>query len=107
MLQCPENHPVCAQCTRRRLKCEWPELYIEQAVKTVEKGTPSMIQQVQLPNPIFTQEDFRLFHHFINEAFPLKPFGNESIWTHEMPSISHNVSFSAHFDLYDLLIYFL
>ncbi|KAF7918135.1 uncharacterized protein EAE97_011906 [Botrytis byssoidea] len=34
--------------------------------------------------------DFRLFHHFIQEAYPHHPIGNDSVWTHEIPSIASN-----------------
>ena len=56
------------------------------------KKSPAIPQQVELSTPLFNILDFRLFHHFIHDAYPLKPICNESIWTHEIPSIAHNVS---------------
>ncbi|KIN03092.1 hypothetical protein OIDMADRAFT_160662 [Oidiodendron maius Zn] len=93
-IKCPENRPICTQCTRRRLECKWPELYINQAedVKKCQK----IPQPVQLLTPVFNAPDFRLFHHFIRDAYPVKPIHNESIWTHEIPSIAHNYDYLLH-----------
>jgi hypothetical protein len=55
------------------------------------KKNPPIPQQVELSTPIFTPQDFRLFHHFIQYAYPNKPIGGESIWTREIPCIAHNV----------------
>lgn len=45
------------------------------------------------PRHGFTMQDFRLFNHFKSDSHPFHPFGNEEIWTHEVPSISHKVGF--------------
>ena len=39
--------------------------------------------------------DFRLFYRFIEKAYPHHPIGNDSVWTHEIPSISHNVGYGV------------
>ncbi|KIM93617.1 hypothetical protein OIDMADRAFT_173188 [Oidiodendron maius Zn] len=95
-VKCPENRPACTQCTRRRLKCEWPELYISQAEEVIVKKSPTIPRQIELLPPVFKMQDFRLFHHFINDAYPIEPIGNESIWTHEIPSIAHNYNYLLH-----------
>jgi hypothetical protein len=41
---------------------------------------------------MFTTQEFRLFNHFIQTAYPHEPAGNDSIWTHEIPSIALDVS---------------
>ena len=46
---------------------------------------------LQSPTATFTMQDFRLFHYFIQSAYPHLPIGNDSIWTHDIPCISHNV----------------
>ena len=45
------------------------------------------------PRHGFTMQDFRLFNHFKSDSHPFHPIGNEKIWTHEVPSISHKVGF--------------
>jgi hypothetical protein len=66
---------------------------------------------IQSSIPVFTMQDFRLFNHFIQSAYPSRPFGNDSIWTHEIPSISSHVSnnlsflFSANDSQYDYLLH--
>jgi Fungal Zn(2)-Cys(6) binuclear cluster domain len=93
-IKCEESHPSCTQCTKRRLQCEWPEIQIRDGA-SVENGFPSasVPAQLQSADASFTMQDFRLFYHFIQKAYPHHPIGNDSVWTHEIPSISHNVSF--------------
>ncbi|KAF5869728.1 uncharacterized protein Bfra_010928 [Botrytis fragariae] len=43
---------------------------------------------IQTTSPVFSMVDFRLFHHFIQEAYPHHPIWNDSVWTHEIPSIA-------------------
>ncbi|TGO45925.1 hypothetical protein BCON_0355g00040 [Botryotinia convoluta] len=43
-----------------------------------------------MTSPVFSMVDFRLFHHFIQEAYPHHPIGNDSVSTHEIPSIASN-----------------
>ena len=52
---------------------------------------------MQPPTPIFTMQDFRLFNHFIQSAYPSSPFGNDLVWTHEIPSISSDASTHLNF----------
>lgn len=42
--------------------------------------------------PVSTPSDIRLFKYFVKEAYPNHPSGNESVWTHEIPSLSSKVS---------------
>ena len=89
-LQCPENHPDCTQCTKRGLTCEWPEIQIEQTGNDGKRIARAIPRQVDSPNT-FSMEDFRLFNHFVKECHPSHPLGNEERWTHDIPSIAHNV----------------
>ena len=34
----------------------------------------------------------RCFQHFILHCYPHHPLGNESVWTHEVPCLSRDVS---------------
>ena len=42
--------------------------------------------------PLFSMQDMRCFQHFMLRCFPLHPLGNEDVWTHEVPCLSHSVS---------------
>ena len=100
--QCKENRPSCDYCTHRGLQCEWPDLQLitqvdpgkqDSQIGTVIRNT---LPQISLPlfqseTPIFTMQDFRLFNYFIKSAYPSHPVGNESVWTHEIPSLASNV----------------
>jgi hypothetical protein len=95
-IKCEENRPSCTQCIKRRLQCEWPEIQIRDEGVVMQSGfsSPPIPAQLQSAEPSFTMEDFRLFYYFIQKAYPHHPIGNDSVWTHEIPSISHNVSCS-------------
>jgi hypothetical protein len=58
---------------------------------SVTKESPSIPKVVESSTPKYTLLDLRLFYHFIQGAYPYKPNGNASIWTHEIPNIAHNV----------------
>lgn len=98
-IQCKENRPSCDYCSHRGLKCEWPDLQINQVNQVgtiIRKPTPSPIPaSVQTQGPVFTMQDFRLFNHFIQTAYPHHPPLNDSVWTHEIPSIASDVSCSC------------
>jgi hypothetical protein len=53
---------------------------------------PALQFAIQSPAPVFTMQDFRLFNHFIQDAYPHHPIGNDSVWKHEIPCIASNVS---------------
>lgn len=93
-IKCEENRPTCTQCTKRWLQCEWPEIQIRDGRAGVQNSVsrPSVPAPPQSADATFTMQDFRLFYHFIQKAYPHHPIGNDSVWTHEIPSISHNVS---------------
>lgn len=52
----------------------------------------------QVETPVFTMHDFRLFNHFIQAAHPHHPVGpaNDSVWTHEIPSLASDHEFLLH-----------
>lgn len=50
---------------------------------------PLLLFQSEIP--VFTMHDFRLFDHFIQVAYPHHPVGNDSVWTHEIPSLASDV----------------
>lgn len=94
-LQCKENRPICDYCLHRDLKCEWHDLQVRQAGTLIRKPTnqpvPSIPMNPQSAMPVFTMQDFRLFNHFIQAAYPHHPIGNEAIWKQAIPSIASDV----------------
>lgn len=57
---------------------------------------PAAANQPQHQIPLFSLQDMRFFQHFLQHATPHQPLGNESIWTHEVPVLSHNHEFLMH-----------
>lgn len=41
-------------------------------------------------------QDMRCFQHFMLRCYPHHPVGNEDVWTHEVPCLSHSVSLPSH-----------
>ncbi|KAH7407986.1 hypothetical protein BKA64DRAFT_706389 [Cadophora sp. MPI-SDFR-AT-0126] len=97
-IKCKENRPSCDYCAHRDLTCEWPEIQITQGGPMIPKQSPtsSISTNPQMPLPVFTIQDFRLFNHFIQSAYPSHPIGNDSVWRHEVPSISPDFDFLLH-----------
>lgn len=90
-LQCPQNKPVCSNCSQRNTSCEWPELKIQQEMRRDEPSADPIPVPLRTPELTFSMQDMRLFYYFIESAYPHQPIGNDEIWTREIPSISHNV----------------
>ncbi len=104
-IKCPQNHPICTHCSRKGLTCAWPEVQFRTSrhsaggtlpqndARTLAVVPRSMNTPVPntTTNTPFSMQDFRLFYHFIQDAHPHHPIGNEGVWTHEVPSIAHNV----------------
>lgn len=95
--QCKENRPICDYCLHRDLNCEWPDLQINHSGTLARKPAGqaetsiSTNPQYSMP-PVFTIQDFRLFNHFVQNAYPHHPIGDSSVWRHEIPTISSDVS---------------
>ena len=106
--KCKENRPSCDYCSHRGLNCEWPDIQmicqVPQAKPKTKFGTiirnatpVSVPVALQAEMPVFTMQDFRLFNHFIQTAYPHHPVGNDSVWTHEIPSLASDVGIPASF----------
>ena len=65
--------------------------YLGTAIKEFT-AAPQVPNSIQAIGPVFNMVDFRLFHHFIQAAYPYHPIGNDSVWMHDIPSIASNVS---------------
>ena len=76
--QCQETKPACGHCVKTGLKCEYPAL-------------PQITHQPHHQIPLFSLQDMRFFQHFLLKCYPAQPIANESVWTHEVPILAHNV----------------
>lgn len=73
-------------------------MHHDEAAAPVLGRLPRSIQSHGKP-PVFGMEDMRLFNHFIQIAYPNHPHGNDSIWTHEVPSLASEVSITTQYPL--------
>ncbi|KAL3420439.1 C6 zinc finger protein [Phlyctema vagabunda] len=97
-IKCHENHPICHACASRGFVCEWPDIQIRQIGSDQRCIIPKnpvispFAERPQIDRYRFDMQDFRLFHHFVESAYPHEPPNNQSAWTHEIPIIASNVS---------------
>ncbi len=98
MIQCQETKPECDNCVAKNLTCQYPTLAQQRVkrVKTAEDvgdGIPNsvILAPMQSTPTVFTMKDMRLFHHFLTQAYPHLPLGNEKVWINDVPKIAHHV----------------
>jgi hypothetical protein len=92
--QCQETQPACENCTKKNLNCSYPAPKTLKALQGSLLYASSPIASVNLQGTptIFTLTDMRLFHHFLMDAYPHLPVGNDSAWLSQVPLIAHHVS---------------
>ncbi|TVY31630.1 Sterol uptake control protein, partial [Lachnellula subtilissima] len=103
-IKCKENRPSCDYCAHRDLVCEWPDIQANQpgALTIRNPASPIFTSVSSIPislqpnRPTFNMQDFRLFNHFIEVAYPHHPIGDDSVWKHEIPSISSDYDYLLH-----------
>ncbi|SPO03425.1 related to UPC2 - regulatory protein involved in control of sterol uptake [Cephalotrichum gorgonifer] len=78
-----ETRPACGHCVKTGLKCEYP-------------SSPQVIHQPHHQIPLFSLQDMRFFQHFLLKCYPAVPISNESVWTHEVPCLSHEHEYLMH-----------
>jgi hypothetical protein len=70
-------------------------LYSSNPIASVNlQGTPT----------IFSLTDMRLFHHFLMDAYPHLPVGNDSAWLTQVPLIAHHVSSPSFISILRLML---
>lgn len=95
-LQCPENRPLCHNCNKINIICQYPtEKEVKEKVvyagqdPTIRFEASSSLQSTPI---LFSSSDMQLFHHFLMYAYPHLPMGNESVWVRDIAAIAHSVS---------------
>ncbi|CAK7223583.1 hypothetical protein SCUCBS95973_005228 [Sporothrix curviconia] len=82
-IKCQETRPACGHCLKTGLQCEYPV-------------APLVNHQPQHQIPLFSLQDMRFFQHFLLHCSPHHPLGNQSLWTHEIPCLSHSYDYLMH-----------
>lgn len=82
-IKCQETRPACGHCLKTGLQCEYPV-------------APLVNHQPQHQIPLFSLQDMRFFQHFLLHCSPHHPLGNHSLWTHEIPCLSHSYDYLMH-----------
>jgi hypothetical protein len=98
-VKCQESRPVCSNCTRVGLDCEYPDSRPRQwqdplavVVSSSRSVIPSPSTPLQSTATIFTPDDMRFFHHFLVSAYPALPIQGDEMWKNVAP-LAHSVSY--------------
>ncbi|KAI9734008.1 MAG: hypothetical protein M1834_002665 [Cirrosporium novae-zelandiae] len=100
-VKCQETRPSCQNCLKRGYTCEYPKIIQPQSrqLQTVRNNTipdPRPVVQLSSTPSLFTLTDMRLLHHFILEAYPHLPVGQDAVWVHEVPAFAQHYEYLMH-----------
>ncbi|KAL2061575.1 hypothetical protein VTL71DRAFT_6952 [Oculimacula yallundae] len=97
-IKCQENQPACHNCTRKNLDCRYPAPKTLSALRDSVLYFPSPITSVnlQVTPTVFTLTDMRLFHHYLLDAYPHLPVGNDTAWLSQVPLVAHHNEYLMH-----------
>lgn len=89
-----EEKPHCQNCIKRKLNCIYPTPKTLDELRSSALYSPSPISAVNLQATphVFTLPDMRLFHHYLFDAYPHLPVGNDSAWLSHVPLLAQHVS---------------
>lgn len=100
-IKCSEEKPTCTNCMLKSKTCEYPapklnpvNLRFGNSSSVPLAGRPS--HPISLVNDGFTLRDLRLFHHFLNHAYPSLPLGNQAIWIRDVPQLVYEYDHLMH-----------
>ncbi|CAH0056853.1 unnamed protein product, partial [Clonostachys solani] len=85
-VKCPENTPVCHNCERLGLICQYGAM----GESGIHPSAP-----LQSTGGHFSIGDFQLFHHFVLYAYPPLPIQGKAVWD-GVCQISHQFDFLVH-----------
>ncbi|KAL4939328.1 hypothetical protein BDV06DRAFT_38353 [Aspergillus oleicola] len=107
-----KTRPACANCVHKDLDCVYPakgrgqELALgrTQTQTQVQKQSPSISDSPftsfssssQISVTPFTGDDLRFWHHFLIDARPHLPFGDEDNWLSTVPAFAHDCPHLLH-----------
>ncbi|KAL4738078.1 hypothetical protein BDV11DRAFT_190257 [Aspergillus similis] len=103
-IKCSEAKPACGNCIYKELECVYPpppktEPYTAvqhhrtstSASPNEQSSSPSVsLSSARISTTPFSGDDLRFWHHFLVDARPHLPFGNEGIWVTTIPAFAHD-----------------
>jgi hypothetical protein len=104
--QCSEAKPACGNCIFKELECVYPpppqtEPYTAvQYHRTSTSVSPNdgrstspsaSLSSARITVTPFSGDDLRFWHHFLVDARPHLPFGDEGTWISTIPAFAHDV----------------
>ncbi|KAL2857337.1 C6 zinc finger domain protein [Aspergillus pseudoustus] len=103
-IKCQETKPACENCARKKLDCVYPRkgdrkwrLVAENRIQAQRLAeTPSLSVPLGISTTPFTGDDLRFWHHFLVNAQPGLPIGDESNWSSEIPAFAHDCPHLLH-----------
>ncbi|KAG4411950.1 hypothetical protein IFR04_014924 [Cadophora malorum] len=97
-IKCQENQPACRNCTRKNLDCKYPAPKTLSALQGSAQysASPIMSVNLQVTPTVFTLTDMRLFHHYLLDAYPHLPVGNDTAWLSQVPLVAHHNEYLMH-----------
>ncbi|KAL5335706.1 hypothetical protein BJX70DRAFT_410320 [Aspergillus crustosus] len=111
-IKCQETKPSCANCIHKDLECVYPtedrdraralvvaerpqtRVQRDSSSQSPLRGSQSPLSQIS--STPFTGDDLRFWHHFLVDARPHLPFGDEATWLTEIPSFAHECPHLLH-----------
>ncbi|PKX90587.1 Zn(II)2Cys6 transcription factor [Aspergillus novofumigatus IBT 16806] len=92
-VKCPENHPACENCRGKDLVCVYPA-GLQNDVQYLGDPARNVSSQLAYLQPRrqageFTIADMCLLQHFITDAHPHLPVGNDDIYTRALPALTY------------------
>ncbi|KAL4919709.1 hypothetical protein BDW62DRAFT_199719 [Aspergillus aurantiobrunneus] len=107
-VKCQETKPACANCIHKDLDCLYPTEVRERGQVVADRtngetqeqltstplkdggSSPAISPSSQISTTPFTGDDLRFWHHFLVDARPYLPFGNEATWLSTIPALAHD-----------------
>ncbi|GFF95898.1 C6 zinc finger domain protein, partial [Aspergillus lentulus] len=103
-VKCQETKPACLNCLRRDQDCvypgkedgRWPLVKAGQKQHLIPRLSPAPSASPRIGTAPFTSDDLRFWHHFLADARPGLPLGDEGTWSSEIPAFAHDCPHLLH-----------
>ncbi|KAL4904211.1 hypothetical protein BDW74DRAFT_155260 [Aspergillus multicolor] len=101
-VKCSEAKPACGNCLHKELNCVYPpppgsdtrlQRYSSKSTSTSPNDERSLSPSLTITRVAatpFTGDDLRFWHHFLVDARPHLPFGDEATWLSTIPAFAHD-----------------
>ncbi|GIC87512.1 uncharacterized protein Aud_003896 [Aspergillus udagawae] len=103
-VKCQETKPACLNCLRRDQECVYPAkedgrwrlVKAGQKQHPIPRLSPAPSASPRIGTAPFTSDDLRFWHHFLADARPGLPLGDEGTWSSEIPAFAHDCPHLLH-----------